>query len=100
MENPLDTNAFLAGSFDYTSFDPSLGTSTGLTPLPTTSASPPAQQLSMLPNGSVDSGIALDMDDPPQGRRSSSEEKDSLTPAQSRRKAQNRAAYEARSTLP
>lgn len=47
----------------------------------------------MLPNGSVDSGIALDMDDMPQGRRSSSEEKDSLTPAQSRRKAQNRAAY-------
>lgn len=92
MENPLDTSAFLSGSFDYTGFDASLGTGTGLTPLPTTSASPPAQQLSMLPNGSVDSGIALDMDEMPQGRRSSSEEKESLTPAQSRRKAQNRAA--------
>ena len=92
MENSLDTSAFLSGSFDYASFDASLGAGTGLTPLPTTSASPPAQQLSLLPNGSVDSGIALDMDDGPQGRRSSSEEKESLTPAQSRRKAQNRAA--------
>lgn len=89
----MDTTAFLQGSFYDTAFDPSLGTSTGLTPLPTTSASPPAQQISML--HSVDSGIALDMDDMPQGRRSSSEEKDSLTPAQSRRKAQNRAAYAA-----
>jgi hypothetical protein len=92
MENPLDTSAFLSGSFDYTSFDASLATGTGLTPLPATSASPPAQQLSMLPNGSVDSGIALDMDEMQQGRRSSSEEKEGLTPAQSRRKAQNRAA--------
>ena len=86
----MDTTAFLSGPFYDTAFDPSLATSTGLTPLPTTSASPPAQ-VSML--HSVDSGIALDMDDVPQGRRSSSEEKDSLTPAQSRRKAQNRAAY-------
>ena len=92
MENPLDTNAFLTGNFDYTSFDPSMATSTGFTPQPTTSASPPTHQLSMLPNDSVDSGIALDLDDMPQGRRSSSEEKESLTPAQSRRKAQNRAA--------
>ena len=53
-------------------------------------------QFSMLPNGSVDSGIALnDMDNDPlqEGRRGSSEEKDNMTPAQTRRKAQNRAAY-------
>ena len=90
MENQLDASAFLSGSFDYP-FDPSLGGSTGLTPLPTTSASPPVQQLSMLPNDSVDSGIAMD-DDGQGGRRSSSEEKENMTPAQSRRKAQNRAA--------
>ena len=92
LENPLDTNAFLSGTFDYTAFDTSLSHGTGLTPLPATSASPPPQQLSLLPNGSVDSGIGIDMDGEQQGRRSSSEEKDSLTPAQSRRKAQNRAA--------
>ncbi|KAK4543448.1 hypothetical protein LTR36_005591 [Oleoguttula mirabilis] len=93
LENPLDGNAFLSGSFDYATFDTSLGHSTGLTPLPT-SASPPSQHLSLLHNGSVDSGISLDMDEP-HGRRSSSEEKDSMTPAQSRRKAQNRAAQRA-----
>ena len=92
MEN-LDTSAFVSGFPDYTSFDPSMGSGTGFTPLPTTSASPPTQQLSMLQN---DSAIGLDMDDMndmPQGRRSSSEEKENMTPAQSRRKAQNRAAY-------
>lgn len=47
--------------------------------------------------GSVDSGLGADLDDgQPQQARSSSEEKDSLTPAQSRRKAQNRAAYVSR----
>lgn len=92
METDLDSNAFMAGSFDYSQFDTSLGGSTGLTPMGTTSGSPSPQQLSLLPNNSVDSGIALDMDDMLQGRRGSSEEKESLTPAQSRRKAQNRAA--------
>lgn len=95
METDLDSNAFMAGSFDYTQFDGSLGGSTGLTPMATTSASPSPQQLSLLPNNSVDRGIALDLDDMndmPSGRRGSSEEKDNLTPAQSRRKAQNRAA--------
>jgi len=92
LENPLDANAFLSGSFDYATFDTSLGHGTGLTPLPDTSASPPAQHLSLLPNGSVDSGIALDMDEHHGRGRSSSEEKDNMTPAQSRRKAQNRAA--------
>lgn len=91
MDSALDASAFLSGSFDYASFDAPLGHSTGLTPLPT-SASPPPHQLSMLPNGSVDSGIAMD-DEMPQTRRSSSEEKDNMTPAQSRRKAQNRAAW-------
>ncbi|KAH6877554.1 hypothetical protein BKA58DRAFT_76919 [Alternaria rosae] len=46
--------------------------------------------------GSVDSGLGADLDDgQPHQTRSSSEEKDSLTPAQSRRKAQNRAAQRA-----
>jgi AP-1-like factor len=46
-----------------------------------------------MPVGSVDSGLG-DIDDGRGSRtRSSSEEKESLTPAQSRRKAQNRAAY-------
>jgi len=95
LENPLDSNAFLSGSFDYATFDTSLNHATGITPLPTTSASPPSQQLSLLPNGSVDSGLGLDMDGEQQGRRSSSEEKENMTPAQSRRKAQNRAAQRA-----
>jgi hypothetical protein len=47
-----------------------------------------------MPVGSVDSGLGADLDDgQPNQTRSSSEEKDNLTPAQSRRKAQNRAAY-------
>ena len=47
-----------------------------------------------MPVGSVDSGIGADLEDSRASRtRSSSEEKESLTPAQSRRKAQNRAAY-------
>lgn len=50
--------------------------------------------LTPMPVGSVDSGLGGDMDDGRGSRtRSSSEEKESLTPAQSRRKAQNRAAY-------
>jgi hypothetical protein len=47
-----------------------------------------------MPVGSLDSGLGGDVDDGRASRtRSSSEEKESLTPAQSRRKAQNRAAY-------
>lgn len=48
-----------------------------------------------MPVGSVDSGIGADMEDGMASRtRSSSEEKEAnMTPAQSRRKAQNRAAY-------
>ncbi|KAL6712521.1 hypothetical protein ACN47E_000398 [Coniothyrium glycines] len=48
-----------------------------------------------LPVGSLDSGLGGDMDDAAARTRSSSEEKESLTPAQSRRKAQNRAAQRA-----
>jgi AP-1-like factor len=55
--------------------------------------SPDALVLTPMPVGSVDSGLGGDMDDGRGHTRSSSEEKESLTPAQSRRKAQNRAAY-------
>ena len=52
-------------------------------------------------NASViaDAGAIMDADSDLQRGRSSSEEKDSLTPAQSRRKAQNRAAYADKSAL-
>lgn len=92
MENTFDTNAFMSNTFDYT-FDASLSNDANMA-ADSNSASPPGQQFSMLPNGSVDSGIALDADSelPQEGRRGSSEEKENLTPAQSRRKAQNRAA--------
>lgn len=92
LENGLDNSHFLSNTFYDASFDGPLPSGSGLTPLPTTSASPPANQISLLPNGSVDSGIELGLDEQQARRRSSSEEKDSLTPAQSRRKAQNRAA--------
>ncbi|WPH00954.1 Hypothetical protein R9X50_00378800 [Acrodontium crateriforme] len=90
MELPLDGNNY----FNYPpSFDQPLN-QPGLASLPTSSASPPAQSRSLL-SGSVDSAIGLDLDSDLPGRRSSSEEKESLTPAQSRRKAQNRAAQRA-----
>ena len=65
MDTTLDASAFLSGSFDYASFDASLGAGTGLTPLPT-SASPPSQHLSLLPNGSGENGLGFDPDDGPQ----------------------------------
>jgi AP-1-like transcription factor len=43
-------------------------------------------------NGNTSNGMAIDNGEEPNRARSSSEEKDNLTPAQSRRKAQNRAA--------
>ncbi|CAK3791449.1 hypothetical protein MYCFIDRAFT_49331 [Lecanosticta acicola] len=91
---PLDSGAFTFGNSDY-DFNAHLPQSYTVTPLPTGSASPPPQSISILHHGSVDSGIALDLDtehEQRSGRRGSSEEKDALTPAQSRRKAQNRAA--------
>ncbi|KAK3617523.1 hypothetical protein LTR56_024517 [Elasticomyces elasticus] len=95
LENPLDPNAILSGAFDYSAFETSVSHSTGLTPLPTSPTSPPSQQLSLAPKDSVSSGLGIDMHSEQLGRRSSSEEKDSPTPAQSRRKAQNRAAQQA-----
>ncbi|EME38791.1 hypothetical protein DOTSEDRAFT_48303 [Dothistroma septosporum NZE10] len=90
----LDSSSFALNNFDY-NLDSSLGHGSNLTTLPTALGSPRPQQISIRPNGSVDSEIALDVDHEDSGRRGSSEEQDSLTPAQSRRKAQNRAAQRA-----
>ncbi|KAK3614419.1 hypothetical protein LTR56_027267 [Elasticomyces elasticus] len=95
LEHPLDLNVFLSGAFDHSAVETSVSHGTGLTPLPTSPTSPPSQQLSLLPKGSVCSGLGIDMHSEQQGWRSSSEGKDSPTPAQSRRKAQNRAAQQA-----
>jgi len=80
MENP-----FIPQSYDPYSFQAQL---------PTSQASPdPAVPPTPMPIGSVDSGFGGEPDEARASRtRSSSEEKDGLTPAQSRRKAQNRAA--------
>jgi len=88
QQDPIDTNMFSQGSFDAYRYS---------------NAIPSADLVStpgVMPVGSVDSGLGPDgMDFLNQNsdlyqheRRSSSEEKESLTPAQSRRKAQNRAA--------
>ena len=86
-QEPLDA-AFLPPSYDAFSFQQGL---------PTTQGSPDPVVSPPLPVGSVDSGIGGEMEDSRASRtRSSSEEKEGgglLTPAQSRRKAQNRAAY-------
>lgn len=89
-QDPIDTTFLQGASYDDFQFSPSLipGGETVSTP-------------SLIPVGSVDSGLGDGMDYMQQGdngmggqydRRSSSEEKETLTPAQSRRKAQNRAA--------
>ncbi|KAJ4286424.1 hypothetical protein N0V90_013123 [Kalmusia sp. IMI 367209] len=86
---PLEAG-FLAGPYDAFSFNAN--------GLPTTHGSPdPAIAATPLQVGSVDSGIGAEMEDSRASRtRSSSEEKEAgLTPAQSRRKAQNRAAQRA-----
>ncbi|KAF2709822.1 hypothetical protein K504DRAFT_378556 [Pleomassaria siparia CBS 279.74] len=84
---PLDTS-YIPNSFDAFSYG-----------LATSHSSPdPATAHTPMPIGSVDSGLGPDMEDNRASRtRSSSEEKESagLTPAQSRRKAQNRAAQRA-----
>lgn len=94
METPLDTNSFMTSAFDY-NFDNFVGpTDTGILHS-SSSGSPTAQPISLLSSGSVDSGVALELDGDAiisQDRRSNSVDKDILTPAQSRRKAQNRAA--------
>lgn len=79
LEDLMD-NLPLGGPFEYSSIN-----------VPGHSASPPDQYISMLPSISIDSGIA-DLDAEPSERRDSSEDKETLTPAQTRRKAQNRAA--------
>lgn len=87
---PLDPSSFLPNSYDAFSFHGGLPTTQG-SPDPTIAHTP-------MPVGSVDSGIGGEVDDSRTSRtRSSSEEKESanLTPAQSRRKAQNRAAQRA-----
>ncbi|KAH7067074.1 hypothetical protein FB567DRAFT_509476 [Paraphoma chrysanthemicola] len=66
--------------------------------LPTPQQGSPDNAAALTPMhvGSVDSGLGGDIDEGRASRtRSSSEEKESLTPAQSRRKAQNRAAQRA-----
>ncbi|KAF1964657.1 hypothetical protein BU23DRAFT_575495 [Bimuria novae-zelandiae CBS 107.79] len=86
---PLEAG-FLSGPYDTFSFSHGLQTTQG-SPDPIIAATP-------MPVGSVDSGLGAEVDDSRTSRtRSSSEEKEkeSLTPAQSRRKAQNRAAQRA-----
>ena len=93
LQEPLDAS-FLGGPYDAYQF------SNGL---PTTHGSPdPAVAATPMQVGSVDSGIGGEVEDSRASRtRSSSEEKEAaLTPAQSRRKAQNRAAYVAPSSSP
>lgn len=89
MENPLDGDTFMTTMFDYTPFDPNFHGSTGAGSMSGASISPTSPNQGLFPH---DSGLGLEPDDRPPGRRSSSEEKESMTPAQSRRKAQNRAA--------
>jgi AP-1-like factor len=87
----LDPALFPSGAFDAFTFH-------GL-PTPQHGGSPDntIAHTSPMPTASLDSGLGGDMDDGTGSRtRSSSEEKDSsMTPAQSRRKAQNRAAQRA-----
>lgn len=96
METSFDASSFIPNAFDY-SFDAALGSSEAMTGVPhsSNSASPPAQLASHISNGSGDSGLTLDLEGDGMNvddRRSNSVDKDILTPAQSRRKAQNRAA--------
>ena len=95
METSFDANSFIPSTFDY-NFDASVGSGgngSGAAQS-SSSSSPIAQHISLLPNDSFENGLTLDMDDgmPGQDRRSNSVDKELLTPAQSRRKAQNRAA--------
>ena len=97
MESSFDANGYVSNAFEY-GFDTSIsgagGNALAIAHSPD-SASPPAQHLSLLHSDSFDSGLALDLDNEslPRGdRRSNSVDKEILTPAQSRRKAQNRAA--------
>jgi len=101
----IDSSLLLGVNHNFSSaFDPNTLTTTELALQSARSPSQSGQRSSLLlpHNGSCDSGIGmdgmslvdLDQDASGLGRRASSEEKEnaSLTPAQSRRKAQNRAA--------
>jgi AP-1-like factor len=95
METSFDANGFIPSAFEY-NFDASAG-SGGNAPgaaQSSSSSSPVAQHISLLPGESFESGMSLDLDEGMLGqdRRSNSVDKELLTPAQSRRKAQNRAA--------
>ena len=95
METSYDANGFMPSAFDY-NFEASTGSGGNAVGAAqsSSSASPIAQHISLLPGDSFENGLALDLDDgmPGQDRRSNSVDKELLTPAQSRRKAQNRAA--------
>lgn len=95
METSYDANGFMPSAFDY-NFEASAGSGGNAVGAAqsSSSASPIAQHISLLPGDSFENGLALDLDDgmPGQDRRSNSVDKELLTPAQSRRKAQNRAA--------
>ena len=105
-QDHMDQPNFLPYDASFSGFEPS-------PMLPPTSGSPQQSHMSLTHVGSVDSGVDVDMDGSQQyvnqgfreprgssipqagnGLRGSSEEKEmaNLTPAQSRRKAQNRAA--------
>lgn len=98
METSYDANGFMPSAFDY-NFETSAGSGGNAVGAAqsSSSASPIAQHISLLPGDSFENGLALDLDDgmPGQDRRSNSVDKELLTPAQSRRKAQNRAAQRA-----
>ncbi|KAI5364553.1 Putative basic-leucine zipper domain, transcription factor PAP1, Yap1 redox domain superfamily [Septoria linicola] len=89
-----DVSTFALGSYDFNPFDATNASDMSPQLHHTGSVSPRAHHLPPFKSGSVDSGIALDLDHE-RSRRNSSEEKENLTPAQSRRKAQNRAAQRA-----
>jgi hypothetical protein len=96
METSFDANGYVPSAFDY-NFNASTGTNANGTRLSnsSSSASPIVQPLSLLQSDSFENSIAPDFDTdglPAQDGRSNSVDKDPLTPAQSRRKAQNRAA--------
>ncbi|SMQ56102.1 unnamed protein product [Zymoseptoria tritici ST99CH_3D7] len=94
MEYSLDDFSFLPGQFDYI-YDGTPNSSLPSTGAHST-ASPPSQQQSRTSNGSHDRMHTTNLMRNDSGSRNSdSEERDHLTPAQARRKAQNRAAQRA-----
>ncbi|KAK4972592.1 hypothetical protein LTR66_011275 [Elasticomyces elasticus] len=91
---PVNGNVFLHSTCDFSLFDASLG-NTGLSQLPSALPSPTLEAPYVPLNGLLDNNTSVELDNELRERRSSSEEKDNPTPAQSRRKAQNRAAQRA-----